>query len=548
MDAARLARLDELSPFELQVELQVMAARSGQRLLDTGKGQPNWVASTSRYAYHLLGRFAVGESERTATHPDAGWHPDTTGSAERLASFLASHADEPGAALLSATVDIGVNDLELRPDVWVGELVTGIIGNRYPSPHRMLSHIEQLLHRYLLQTHCAGDPPAGKFRLFATEGGAAAMTYCSQSLRYNGLLNKGDRVAIGTPIFTPYLQVPSLEEFGWEMVYLRAEPELDWRYPASELERLRDRSIKAFFLVNPGNPGTRALDADELAVLSRIVHEDRDDLIIITDTAYATFVPSFRSLLAELPNNTIGVHSFSKHFGATGSRLAFLAMHEDHVVDRLLAEQPPSDHQDQADRYRSVTDIPGQFRFADRVVADSRDVALYHIAGLSTPQQVQMALHAAFALGSSGQAYLQMTRDVVLGRLRSLLEPLGVQVPAGVDTHYYTLLDVIELARLRHGDALAHWLLAYEHPLSFPIALAEKCGVVTLPGRGFEAASWSVRVSLANQPEDAYPAIAAAVHTVLDDMYAAYQASESQSPSQSLSPSQPRPTAKEEAR
>lgn len=519
MDAARLAELDALSPFELQTELRVLAARSGARMLDAGKGQPNWVATAPRHAYHLLGRFALGEAERSATYPGAGWHPDVDGVGDRIAAFLDEHGDDPGAPLLAAVADLGVTELGLKPDTWWGELAVGILGDRYPSPHRMLTHVEQLLHQYLLRTHCAGGAPEGRFRLFATEGGAAAMTYCTQGLRRNGLLSPGDRIAIGTPIFTPYLQIPTLEEFGFEMVYLRAEPELDWRYPASELERLRDRSIKAFFLVNPGNPGTRALDADELGVLSSIVAEDRPDLIILTDTAYATFVDDFRSLLAEIPSQTIGVHSFSKHFGATGSRLAFVAMHEDHVVDKLLREQSQGDMEQRAERYRSVTDSPDHLRFVDRIVAESRDVALYHIAGLSTPQQVQMALFGAFVLGDEGRAYLQMTRDVVQRRLRSLLDPLGVAVPPEPDTHYYTLLDVIELARLRHGDAFAHQLLAYEHPLSFPLALAERCGVVTLPGRGFEATSWSVRVSLANLSDDAYPAIAKAVHHVLDDMY-----------------------------
>ena len=37
---------------------------------------------------------------------------------------------------------------------------------------------------------------------------------------------------------------------------------------------------------------------------------------------------------------------------------------------------------------------PQQLKFIDRLVADSRSVALNHTAGLSTPQQVQMALFA----------------------------------------------------------------------------------------------------------------------------------------------------------
>jgi len=228
-------------------------------------------------------------------------------------------------------------------------------------------------------------------------------------------------------------------------------------------------------------------------------------------------------VLAELPSHTIAVHSLSKHFGATGERLALIAQHEDHIVDRLLRDQSGSERAHRAARYRSVTDDLDGFAFADRLAADSRDVALYHIAGLSTPQQVQLALFAIFALLDHGRSYLAMTREVLLRRLRSLLDPLGIEVPVGADTHYYTLVDVIDLARRRHGDEFASWLAANEHPLRFPVALAERQGVVTLPGRGFEATSWSVRVSLANLPDDAYPVIAAALQATVDDLHATYR-------------------------
>jgi aspartate 4-decarboxylase len=518
----KLTELDALSPFELIAELGGLAARSGHELIDTGKGQPNWLATTPRHAYHLLGRFALDEAETDATHADAGWSPDETGAAERLAAFLDKNAEDPGATLLGQVVELGEKELGFAADAWVGELVVGILGCRYPTPHRMLAQIEQLMRRYVVATHFAGDHTTQDLRLFATEGGAAGMCYVLQGLRRNGLLNHGDRIALGVPIFTPYLEMPTLEEFGFDQVFIRAERELDWRYPVSELEQLKDPSIKAFFLVNPGNPGTRALSREEAATLNDIVTNHRPDLIVLTDTAYANFMPGFQSLLATLPRNTIAVHSFSKSFGVTGARLAFIAMHSEHVTDDLLGKQTDADHARLAERYRTVTDKTNEFLFLDRVAAESRDVALYHIVGLSTPQQVQMALMAGFALLNDGQAYFTMTQDVILGRMHSLLDPLGVEVPGKGDTHYYTLLDVIELAKERHGQDFAMWLLAEEHPLAFPVGLAEHYGIVTLPGRGFEANSWNVRVSLANQPDAAYPKIAQAVQGMLDLLHEEY--------------------------
>ncbi|MCZ8499860.1 hypothetical protein O9929_26285 [Vibrio lentus] len=49
--------------------------------------------------------------------------------------------------------------------------------------------------------------PAGKFDLFAVEGGTAAMVYIFNTLKGNRLLNKGDTIAIGAPIFTPYIEM-----------------------------------------------------------------------------------------------------------------------------------------------------------------------------------------------------------------------------------------------------------------------------------------------------------------------------------------------------
>ena len=61
---------------------------------------------------------------------------------------------------------------------------------------------------------------------------------------------------------------------------------------------------------------------------------------MVTDDVYGTFVPGFRSLMAEVPHNTIGVYSFSKYFGCTGWRLGVVAIHQDNIFDRAIAKLP----------------------------------------------------------------------------------------------------------------------------------------------------------------------------------------------------------------
>ena len=83
-----------------------------------------------------------------------------------------------------------------------------------------------------------------------------------------------------------------------------------------------------------------ALSAETIAKIANLVKTKRPDLMLLTDDVYGTFVPGFRSLLGELPHNTIGVYSYSKYFGCTGWRLGVIAVHEDNIYDRMIAELP----------------------------------------------------------------------------------------------------------------------------------------------------------------------------------------------------------------
>lgn len=114
--------------------------------------------------------------------------------------------------------------------------------------------------------------------------------------------------------------------------------------------------------------------------------------MIITDDVYGTFIPHFRSLMAELPHNTLCVYSFSKYFGATGWRNAVIALHEDNIYDKMIARLSEEQKAILNKRYSSIDLHPEKLKFIDRMVADSRQIALNHTAGLSLPQQMQMSL------------------------------------------------------------------------------------------------------------------------------------------------------------
>jgi aspartate 4-decarboxylase len=73
-------------------------------------------------------------------------------------------------------------------------------------------------------------------------------------------------------------------------------------------------------------------------------------------------------------------------------------------------------------------------------------------------------------------------------------------------TAYYQTLDLENWARRNIGQDFIDYIAANNDPLDVVIAMARR-GDVLLNGDGFDAPKWSVRVSLANLDDAAYPRI-----------------------------------------
>ena len=54
-----------ISPFEFKDKLIRVAKKNNERILDAGRGNPNWTATTPREAFFTFGQFAVLETQRT---------------------------------------------------------------------------------------------------------------------------------------------------------------------------------------------------------------------------------------------------------------------------------------------------------------------------------------------------------------------------------------------------------------------------------------------------------------------------------------------------
>ncbi len=196
------------------------------------------MATEPREAFFLLGQFAVVECKRVQDlPPGVGGMPKKAGIAARLDAWLAKHTDLPGATVLAEMVPWAIEKFGFNADDFVHELVDSIIGDNYPVPDRMLVHNEKIVREYLQWAMCGAPRPKGTFELYAVEGGTAAMCYIFKALKTNRLLNAGDTIALGTPIFTPYLEMPHLEDYDLKTVNIQRSRKTVCSSVTAELEQ-----------------------------------------------------------------------------------------------------------------------------------------------------------------------------------------------------------------------------------------------------------------------------------------------------------------------
>ncbi|MBQ4038285.1 MAG: bifunctional aspartate transaminase/aspartate 4-decarboxylase [Bacteroidaceae bacterium] len=521
--------MEKISPFELKNRLIELAderiKKSMQTMLNAGRGNPNWIATQPREAFFILGKFGLEECRRVLDRKDGiAGIPQKEGIAKRFEQFLKENRSAPGCTLLGDCYRYMIDEHRVNADELVHEWAECVIGDQYPVPDRILKFTEIAVRDYLAQELCGGRPPQGDFDLFATEGGTAAMCYIFDSLEQNFLLGKGDNVALMTPVFTPYIEIPELERFSFKVTEIPADRMSDdglhlWQYSEKALSKLRDPSYKALFVVNPSNPPSYMMDEKSIDLLVDIVTRWNPNLMIVTDDVYATFVPGFQSLMARLPHNTIGVYSFSKYFGATGWRLAVAALHRDNIFDTLLTRLPRKRKGELQKRYGSIRADVENMRFIDRMVADSRMVALNHTSGLSLPQQLQMSLFALYSIidSRSEDKFRQGMLGIIKSRLNTLWESMGFTLPAdSTRAGYYSEIDLLVWAKKFYGEDFVDYLKFNYSPLDIVFRLATETSLVVLNGGGFDGPEWSIRVSLANLDEKDYATIGKCIRGVLE--------------------------------
>ncbi|MCK5808108.1 bifunctional aspartate transaminase/aspartate 4-decarboxylase [bacterium] len=518
-------RLSNLSPFEVKnILLELADSKHDRHLINAGRGNPNWVATVPREAFFKLGEFALHEAQRGfQKYDNFGGVAQIKGISQRFQDYFKDKKEFNGVKLLLEAVEYCQKELGIESDSLIDEWVDGILGDNYPVPDRMLKESEKIVRQYLMQEMNTEKRPLNDtFDIFAVEGGTAAMVYIFNSLKSNRLLNSGDTIAIAAPIFTPYIEMPGFEDYNLKTVEIVADEMTGWQIPDAELEKLKDPKIKAFFLVNPTNPPSVKLDDRTLNKIVEITKE-RPDLILLTDDVYGTFTDNFTSLAIMAPKNTILVYSFSKYFGATGWRLGAIAIAKDNIFDRLISKHNAETKKLLNKRYEGISLHPEEVTFINRMVADSRAVALNHTAGLSTPQQMQMVLFSLFSLSSFGKQYKIEAKEIVRERYAAVIEDSPVVPLVPLDNphgaFYYIEIDVLRIAIKMYGEKFGKWLVDTHNPLDFVIRYAEEKKVIAMPGGGFDAPEWSFRLSLANNFKSEYREIHTYGMEILKEYY-----------------------------
>jgi aspartate 4-decarboxylase len=138
-----------------------------------------------------------------------------------------------------------------------------------------------------------------------------------------------------------------------------------------------------------------------------------------------------------------------------------------------------------------------------------------------------MSLFSLAELMDSAKEYQKACMEILHRRAKAMIEGLGIEVaPNPLYDAYYGLIDFEFWARKNIGDDAVNYLKANVHPLDLAFRLADSYGIVLLNGGGFEAPNWSLRVSLANLPDEVYEDIGRGVRAVARGYRDAFEASQ----------------------
>jgi len=175
-----------------------------------------------------------------------------------------------------------------------------------------------------------GIPIGNDEEVMVTAGGIHGVYVATQ-----GLLEPGDEVIFPDPLWPP--AAGCIQAAHAVPVPCPLRESLGWRWDLDELERAVTPKTRAIYINSPNNPAGGVLTRADLEGIAAIAQ--RHDLWVFSDEAYEDVVFEGEHVsIASFPGmyeRTIPIYTFSKSYAMTGLRLAYLAVKDPAVRDRV---------------------------------------------------------------------------------------------------------------------------------------------------------------------------------------------------------------------
>ena len=185
--------------------------------------------------------------------------------------------------------------------------------------------------------------------------------------------------------------------------------------------------------------------------------------------------------------------------------------------NNLLKKLPKTIKRELNIRYATASVTPDKLSFMQRLVDDSRQVAEAHVGGLSTPQQAMIGMMLFYDMNDKQGVYRNEIQSLLKYRMTLLYSELNTPVVmTDRSTNYYNLLDIPSITENLYGKE-ARAKIEKTNYLHFLFHLAKKYKTVLLPGIGFGAPEWYLRISLANLASTDYKLISRNIKLCIHD-------------------------------
>jgi len=175
-----------------------------------------------------------------------------------------------------------------------------------------------------------GIPIGGPEEVMVTSGGIHGLFAICQ-----GLLDPGDEVLVPDPEWPPAqgnVACARAVPIGYPL-----HESLGWQPDVEEIRHLITPKTKAIYLNSPNNPTGGVLGRPKLEAIAALARER--NLWVISDEAYEDVVfDGTHVSIASFPGmyeRTIPLYTFSKSYAMTGLRLAYIAVKDQTIRDRV---------------------------------------------------------------------------------------------------------------------------------------------------------------------------------------------------------------------